>query len=340
MNTDNFLFPNIFALLLLFVSIFLSCGFETNNTDKAVFSDGGSDILPDSENGDDDQNSEKEKSDIVDIEPKDDDLRLAGVNFGPYINDAPVTETEIALLLDIIEPYTRRIRTYGVNGELSFIPQLAKERGIKTAIGIELTGNKIVDEQEINRLLALLGKGNIELAVVGGEALSRNRVSPAELLEYLARVKETGVATTTNDIWTELIKYPDIIKMCDVVMGNFYPFWEGIHIDGAINAIAVDFNFFRFLVNLISPDKEVIIGETGWPSNGESERLAVPSETNALKFFRGFVNWARREKVDYFYFEAFDEPWKIDDEGPCGPHWGVWNSDGEIKPGRSQVFEK
>jgi len=43
--------------------------------------------------------------------------------------------------------------------------------------------------------------------------------------------------------------------------------------------------------------------------------------------------------VVYFYFEAFDEPWKAEYEGPQGAYWGLWENNGELKRGMQAVFD-
>lgn len=40
------------------------------------------------------------------------------------------------------------------------------------------------------------------------------------------------------------------------------------------------------------------------------------------------------------YFEAFDEPWKTQTEGPQGACWGIWDKAGNLKPGLSVVLNK
>jgi len=46
----------------------------------------------------------------------------------------------------------------------------------------------------------------------------------------------------------------------------------------------------------------------------------------------------RADNLPYFYFEAFDEPWKIK-EGSVGLHWGIWDSNGVMKSGMQAVFD-
>ena len=61
--------------------------------------------------------------------------------------------------------------------------------------------------------------------------------------------------------------------------------------------------------------KRVIVSETGWPNEGVAERGAIPSETNALKYFIDTFAWAEEENIEVFYFSSFDEAWKVEDEG-------------------------
>jgi len=83
----------------------------------------------------------------------------------------------------------------------------------------------------------------------------------------------------------------------------------------------------------------IIVSETGWPSCGNQVGDAVPSPENASFYFLNFVSWARANNVPYFYFEAFDESWKAVYEGPQGACWGIWDKDGNLKPGMQDVFD-
>lgn len=60
---------------------------------------------------------------------------------------------------------------------------------------------------------------------------------------------------------------------------------------------------------------------------------------NASFYFLNLISWGRAEGVSYFYFEAFDETWKAIYEGPQGAHWGVWDKNGNLKPGMKDVFD-
>jgi exo-beta-1,3-glucanase (GH17 family) len=77
--------------------------------------------------------------------------------------------------------------------------------------------------------------------------------------------------------------------------------------------------------------KKVIIAETGWPNVGTSEKGAVPSVDNAIKYFINTYQWAEEDGIEIFYFSSFDETWKVDAEGDVGAYWGLWDKDGKLK---------
>jgi hypothetical protein len=72
------------------------------------------------------------------------------------------------------------------------------------------------------------------------------------------------------------------------------------------------------------PDKEVIIGEVGWPKKGSTLGKAVPSIDNHRRFIKDFTSLASKRNIPYYLFEAFDEQWKAAQEGNFGAHWGIY----------------
>ena len=176
--------------------------------------------------------------------------------------------------------------------------------------------------------------GEADILIVGNEVLLRNDLTEEKLIEYINRVKQAvpGIPVTSADVYGELLQHPAVMNACDIVLVNNYPVWEGVSIDYAIYYL----HLRHQQVVAAAAGKPVIIGETGWPSEGNRLGEAIPSLENASFYFLNFVSWAKAENVSYFYFEAFDEPWKV--EASWGPHWGVWTKDGILKPGMERVF--
>jgi exo-beta-1,3-glucanase (GH17 family)/putative ubiquitin-RnfH superfamily antitoxin RatB of RatAB toxin-antitoxin module len=268
--------------------------------------------------------------------------KIYGIDFSPYKDGqnpdygSTVSSTQVQERMQIIAPYTIWIRSYGTENGLEYVAPTAHNMGLKTAIGAWLGTDSAANERQINELISEMKAGNVDIAIVGSETLYRNDLSEEQLINYIKRVKAAapGISVTTADAYGEILSHPNVVKECDVVMYNIYPYWEGISIE---NAITVIDGRHKNIVN-IAGGKTVIISETGWPSGGNTIGSAVPSPENSAKYFNEFVSWARKNNVQYLYFEAFDETWKSIKEGPQGAHWGIWDKDGNMKPSMETVF--
>src|ERR1035437_7091289 len=73
------------------------------------------------------------------------------------------------------------------------------------------------------------------------------------------------------------------------------------------------------------PGKEILIGETGWPSKGRMRDGALPSRINQARFYSGILDRSKQENFRVILFEAYDEPWKRQWEGTVGGYWGLFD---------------
>lgn len=270
--------------------------------------------------------------------------RVYGLNFGPYVRDGQnpdwgtqISEAQIRELMGVIAPYTKWVRTFGSAKDLKVVGRIAHELGLKIAVGAWLGKDLTDNEVQISNLIKIAQAGEADMLIVGSEVLLRGDLTEAQLIGYINQVKSamSGIPVATADVYGELLSHPAVIAAGDVVLPNYYPYWEGVKID---NAVAFIHQKHQQIV-AVAGSKEVIVSEGGWPSAGDSKGEAVPSQENASFFFLNFVSWARVKNVSYFYFEAFDEPWKINSEGSVGPHWGVWDKNSVMKLGMQDVFE-
>jgi exo-beta-1,3-glucanase (GH17 family) len=245
------------------------------------------------------------------------------------------------------------IRTYsamGVNGQ---IPAMANEIGLRIFAGAWIDGNPEDDNDEVEALIDLACESNLEGVIVGNEYYLRHRSEDAieYLLQRIGQVRE-GIRTrcgrdvpiTTAEIDNLIFgwegapptvitgiqsDYLSILDEVDFVMVHTYPFWSGMPIDGAA-AFTVDrYKAMRALIE--QQGKWVIFGEVGWPSGGESNGRAVPSPRNQQKYMLEFLPLAEQEGVEFMYFDAFDELWKIEEPGHVGQHWGYSYTDRSAK---------
>jgi GPH family glycoside/pentoside/hexuronide:cation symporter len=257
-----------------------------------------------------------------------------GLCFSPYLEGqspgSPVDEAQIRARLDIIRPYTRWVRSFSCTDGHERTPRIAHELGLKTLVGAWLGTDRAINEREIASAIELARAGHVDILAVGNEVLLREDLSEDELLEYMLRVRQAvppGVPVGYVDAYYLFERHPRITAACDVVLTNCYPFWEGCPRD---QAIAYMQSMYQRTV-AVAAGKKVVISETGWPHTGTAFHGAVPSVDGAMRYFIDTCRWARRDDVEVFYFEAFDEAWKVGAEGDVGAYWGLWDKNGQPK---------
>lgn len=240
-----------------------------------------------------------------------------------------ISAGQIRRRMQVLKPYTQWIRSFSCIEGNELIPQIAKELGMKTLVGAWLGTDEDKNRQEIENLIQLAKDGFVDIAAVGNEVLYRNDLSVEELIQAISHVKSAipGIPVGYVDAYYEFTQHPEISELCDVILCNCYPFWEG-----------TDYSFsLQHMQQMYGQAKEagkgkrVIITETGWPSKGESLGNAIPSEINALKYFVNTQLWAIDENIEVFYFSSFDESWKVGAEGDVGAYWGIWDKNEKLK---------
>ena len=256
-----------------------------------------------------------------------------GLCFSPYLEGqepgSRVSEAQIRDRLAILRPYASWVRSFSCTDGHEQTPRIAHELGLKTLVGAWLGDDREKNEREIEGLLALARAGHADLVAVGNEVLLRGDLPEDELIGYLERVRQalSGVPVGYVDAYHLFEAHPNVTAACDVVLANCYPFWEGCP---RAQAVAYMQDMYRRTA-AIAQGKRVVISETGWPDKGSAFGGAVPSAEGAMRYFVDTQAWARRDGVEVFYFAAFDEAWKVGDEGDVGAFWGLWDKHGEQK---------
>jgi exo-beta-1,3-glucanase (GH17 family) len=259
--------------------------------------------------------------------------KIHGLSFSPYIEGqgpgSIVEEAQIRDRLAVIEPYVRWIRSFSCTEGHELIPAIAKEKGLKTMVGVWLDDDREHNELELENAIRIANEGHADILAVGNEVLLRGDLTEDELLDYLRRAKEgaPGVDVGYVDAYFEFVDHPRITDACDVLLANCYPFWEGCPAEHALLYMKDMYRRVRSVAN----GKRVIVSETGWPNIGSAEGAAVPSFENAIKYFVDTCRWAEDEGIEIFYFSSFDESWKVGAEGDVGAYWGLWDKDGKPK---------
>ena len=258
---------------------------------------------------------------------------IFGISFSAYEEgQSPgdqLSIEQISKRMAVLQPNISWIRSFSCVQGNELIPQVAKSMGIKTLVGAWLGDDLDKNEEEIAGLISLAKQGYVDICAVGNEVLYRDDLSEQQLLDYIQRVKDAVPELPVGyvDAYYEFEDRPAITEICDVILANCYPFWEGCSVEYSLLYMK---DMYRRTV-AAAGDKKVIISETGWPNKGRSFHGAVPSDENAMRYFVNAQQWAEADNIDIFYFSSFDESWKIDAEGDVGAYWGLWDKDEKLK---------
>ncbi|MDB2632592.1 glycosyl hydrolase family 17 protein, partial [Flavobacteriaceae bacterium] len=261
-----------------------------------------------------------EKKDLQELSQSALKSGIHGLCFSPYEEGQepgdPISEAQIRKKIEIILPYTKWIRTFSCTEGNEQIPKIAKEYGLKTLVGAWLGDDNQVNENEIKGLIALSKAGFVDVAAVGNEVMYRGDLEEAELISFINHVKKEipNIPVGYVDAYYEFSDRPKITEVCDVILANCYPYWEGCSLEYSLVYMK---QMYQQALNA-SNGKKVIITETGWPSKGTSLEGAHPSYDNALRYFINAQKWSKEDAIEMFYFSSFDESWKVDAEGDVG----------------------
>ncbi len=240
-----------------------------------------------------------------------------------------ITEEQIRRRMVILKEHSDWVRTFSCIEGNELVPKVAKEYGMKTLVGAWLGSDEEKNRQELDGLYKLADEGLVDIAAVGNEVLYRDDLSEKKLIEYIQEAKDRLPAIPVGyvDAYYEFVQKPAITELCDVILCNCYPYWEGTSYEDSLQHMRQMY----YQAKSVAGNKRVIITETGWPSDGESLGGAIPGKENALRYFINANLWCQDEDIEVFYFSSFDEDWKKSDEGEVGAYWGVWDSNGNLK---------
>lgn len=240
-----------------------------------------------------------------------------------------ITADQVNRRIQILKPYSKWVRSFSCIEGNEHIPRIAKENGMQTLVGAWLGDDLELNEKEIESLITLAKEGCVDIAAVGNEVMYRGDLTEDQLLEYIKRVKEAlpNIPVGYVDAYYEFSHRPRITEVCDVILTNCYPYWEGCPIEYSLPHMQSMFNSAKDA----GQGKRVIITETGWPSEGGSLKGAVATNENAMKYFIESQNWSKFNDIEIFYFSSFDESWKVGPEGAVGAYWGLWDKNEKLK---------
>jgi exo-beta-1,3-glucanase (GH17 family) len=244
--------------------------------------------------------------------------------FGP---DVPIDPRQIDEDLAQLKAITDCVRTYSVDHGLDQIPEIARRHGMKVLQGVWVSNHPDKTRKQVETTIALAKRypDVISGVVVGNEVLLRGDMSAPELGRLIREVKaQVAVPVTYADVWEFWLRHREIAAAVDFVTVHILPYWEDFPIPTRDAAPHVD--AIRKQIVVAFPDKDIFIGEFGWPSAGRMREGALPSPTNQARVMHEVLALAKREGYRVNLIEAYDQPWKRQLEGTVGGHWGLYGA--------------
>ena len=266
--------------------------------------------------------------------PIDPNARLLCVSYAPFrdaqtplLPTTRVAPEQITEDLAQLAKITDCVRTYSIENGLDQVPALAAKAGLKVILGIWLGNNRLKNLAQISTAVGLTKEypGVITAVVVGNEVLLRGEMTTSDLAATIRSVKsQVSIPVTYADVWEFWLRNREVYDAVDFVTIHILPYWEDFPVRAKHAAAHVD--AIRKRMAVAFPGKEILIGETGWPSEGRMREGALPSRTNQARVVSEILSLAKQENFRINLIEAYDQPWKRELEGTVGGYWGLIDS--------------
>jgi glucan 1,3-beta-glucosidase len=259
--------------------------------------------------------------------------KLACVSYAPFRGDQdPLVETthvsaaQIDEDLALLSRYTDCIRTYSIENGLDQVPAIAAHHGLKVMQGLWLSNKAEKNRHQVETVVALAKAfpNTINAVIVGNEVLLRGDLSVGDLEGFIRTVKaQVTMPVSYADVWEFWLRNRDLQAAVDFVTIHILPYWEDFPLPASIAAAHVD--AIRRQIAAAIPNREIFIGEVGWPSAGRMREGALPSPSNQARVISETMTLAQRENFRVNVIEAFNQPWKRWLEGATGGYWGIFD---------------
>ncbi|KAL7621759.1 hypothetical protein AAE478_009086 [Parahypoxylon ruwenzoriense] len=275
----------------------------------------------------------------------------------PECLDNPPSQNNVTRDVAVLSQLTNTMRLYGTDCNqtemtIHALRQLKLENDIKIWLGVWQDGNDTTNERQLSKMWNILdqyGADPFKGLIIGNEVLFRKQKNASALGDLLDSVRTNlsdhrwNLPVATSDLgdnWDS-----QLAQISDYIMGNIHPFFAGVN---AKDAASWTWSFWENKASgFFKADLEKnVISEIGWPTKGGTNcgdagvtdcpngSVAGIEELNTL--MEDWVCQALENGTNYFWFEMFDEPWKISFNEPgkeWEDQWGLMDVNRNLKDG-------
>ncbi|OAR05981.1 hypothetical protein LLEC1_01315 [Akanthomyces lecanii] len=240
---------------------------------------------------------------------------LFGVSYTPYrANHGCKTQKDIDDDMEQMAGKYSVIRVYGTDcDQVPMMYRAAKIKGTKLFLGI---WEPSAVKDEANKIIAGINGDwdMVHTVSVGNELVNSGQASPRDIVAAVKSARSMLRAAgyqgpvVTVDTFMAVQAHPELCDASDYCAMNAHPFF-----DSTTTASQAG----RWLVNIIdrvkstlSGSKRIVITETGWPTRGLANGLAVPGLANQKMALDSIQKAFTATPGDIILFSAFNDLWK------------------------------
>lgn len=220
------------------------------------------------------------------------------------------------------------VRVYSTQcNTLEYIGEACRKHGLKMIVGIFIDSSGISGaKSQVQDIVNWAQWDLVSMVVVGNEAIFNGYCSASALAGFMNSCRSQlsaagyhGEVTTAEpiNIWQE--HGSALCGSVDRVGANVHPFFN----PHTTAEQAGKFAKSEFaILNQICPGKRVVNLETGWPSQGSANGVAVPGTQQQATAVMGIANAVGSDSV---FFSYDNDMWKAPGNLGIGQYWGCIN---------------
>ncbi|CAL9729298.1 probable family 17 glucosidase Scw4p [Monosporozyma unispora] len=251
-----------------------------------------------------------------------------GITYSPYNADGSCKSAgDVASDLSKLTDYGI-IRLYGVDcNQVENVLQ-AKTSSQKLFLGIFYVDQIQQGVATISSAINQYGSWNdVDTVSIGNELVNGGQANADQVGQYVSTGRSalqaagyTGPVVSV-DTFIAVINNPDLCQHSDYMAVNAHAYFD--QNTAAEDAGSWVLQQIERVYSACGGSKNVVITESGWPTQGQTLGLAVPSQENQATAISSIKD---KCGASTFLFTAFNDYWKAD--GPYGveKYWGIYSN--------------
>lgn len=250
-----------------------------------------------------------------------------GITYSPYNADGTCkSSSDVASDLAKLSDYGI-IRLYGVDcDQVSNVLQ-AKSSSQKLFLGVYYVDQIQSGVDTIASAISQYGSwDDVYTVSIGNELVNGGSASTSQVGEYISTGRSALTAAgytgpvVSVDTFIAVINNPDLCQYSDYMAVNAHAYFD--ENTAAADAGTWVLQQIQRVWTACGGDKDVVITESGWPTQGQTYGKAVPSKSNQEAAISSIKSSCGDST---FLFTAFNDYWKADGAYGVEKYWGVYS---------------